>query len=126
MQLGNRGLPHTRLGSSGNSMTTALTSLQSWFASECNGDWEHQFGVRIETSDNPGWIVEIDLADTVLDGVEFVPIHRPSGENDFLFCMVEGRKFKASAGGPNSLVTVLTVFEQWWRSSTANPTKGSP
>ena len=27
--------------------------LQSWYQSQCDGDWEHEFGIRIETLDNP-------------------------------------------------------------------------
>ena len=30
--------------------------LQKWYKSQCNGDWEHSFGIKIETLDNPGWI----------------------------------------------------------------------
>jgi len=37
--------------------------LEKWFKSQCDGDWEHECGINITTSDNPGWIVEIDVAD---------------------------------------------------------------
>lgn len=43
-----------------------LQEIQSWYISNCNGDWEHSFGVSIDTLDNPGWSVRIDLADTGL------------------------------------------------------------
>jgi hypothetical protein len=33
-----------------------LTWLQAWYAEQCDGDWEHQFGVSVETLDNPGWV----------------------------------------------------------------------
>jgi hypothetical protein len=42
----------------------ALERLQRWYLGECNGDWEHSYGVRIDTLDNPGWIVTIDLHET--------------------------------------------------------------
>jgi hypothetical protein len=38
--------------------------LAEWYIKNCNGDWEHQYGVKIETLDNPGWHVEIDLIGT--------------------------------------------------------------
>ena len=44
----------------------ALQRLQDWYSAQCNGDWEHQQGVRIESLDNPGWALDIDLADTAL------------------------------------------------------------
>ena len=35
-----------------------------WYLSQCNGDWEHAYGVKIDTLDNPGWTLEVE--DTVL------------------------------------------------------------
>ncbi len=43
-----------------------LAELQRWYLAQCNDDWEHSYGVTIETLDNPGWSVHIDLADTAL------------------------------------------------------------
>ena len=42
--------------------------LQRWYAEQCNGDWEHEFGIKIETLDNPGWNLEIDLSGTGFEG----------------------------------------------------------
>lgn len=36
-----------------------LDRIQQWYASRCNGEWEHQGGLSIETTDNPGWSVTI-------------------------------------------------------------------
>ena len=41
---------------------TTLTRLQDWYISQCDGDWEHQSGVRITTIDNPGWGIDINIA----------------------------------------------------------------
>lgn len=41
-----------------------LQELQRWYRSQCNGDWEHSYGVKIDTLDNPGWSVTVELADT--------------------------------------------------------------
>ncbi len=49
----------------------ALEELQNWYLSECNEDWEHSYGVKIETLDNPGWSVTINLEDTYLETIEF-------------------------------------------------------
>ena len=46
----------------------SVSSLEEWYARQCNGDWEHHYGVRVETIDNPGWRVRIDLAETRKDG----------------------------------------------------------
>ena len=47
---------------------SSLDFLQQWYAEQCNGDWEHEFGIKIETLDNPGWSLEIDLAKTIYEG----------------------------------------------------------
>ena len=41
-----------------------IAELEKWFAENCNGDWEHQGGLKIGTLDNPGWMVRLDL-DTI-------------------------------------------------------------
>jgi hypothetical protein len=28
--------------------------LEAWYASRCDGEWEHGYGISIETLDNPG------------------------------------------------------------------------
>src|SRR5262245_45197449 len=38
-----------------------LERLQRWYDSRCDGRWEHDYGIEIETCDNPGWLVRIDL-----------------------------------------------------------------
>ncbi len=46
--------------------------LQSWYANHCDGVWEHTSGVRIDTIDNPGWSLKVDLIGTELEHREFV------------------------------------------------------
>jgi len=41
-----------------------LKWLQDWYAAQCDGDWAHEFGIKIGTLHNPGWSVQIDLAET--------------------------------------------------------------
>lgn len=38
-----------------------VEKIEDWFASRCNGAWEHQFGLTIESTDNPGWQVSLDM-----------------------------------------------------------------
>lgn len=37
---------------------------QTWFNSHCDSNWEHGSGVKIETINNPGWSVQIDMNGT--------------------------------------------------------------
>ncbi|MBX3110363.1 MAG: immunity 53 family protein, partial [Fimbriimonadaceae bacterium] len=57
--------------------------LQDWYLGECDGDWEHSYGVKIDTLDNPGWIVTIDLAGTRWEGLELARIIIERSEQDW-------------------------------------------
>ena len=93
-------------------MTGLLVDLESWFASHCDGDWEHGWGVRINTLDNPGWSVDIDLAGTSLSGKALGRIHEEREEHDWIHCWVDGEVFKGR-GGPKNLREILKVFTAW-------------
>ena len=41
--------------------------IQEWFFSQCNDVWEHSYGIKIDTLDNPGWSVLVDLHGTELE-----------------------------------------------------------
>lgn len=43
--------------------------LQDWYFENCNGDWEHTYGITIETLDNPGWQLKICLEDTKYENI---------------------------------------------------------
>lgn len=45
--------------------------LEEWMRSMCNGDWEHCYGVKFDTLDNPGWRIQIDIEGTVLEEKNF-------------------------------------------------------
>ena len=99
--------------------------LQSWYKAQCNGDWEHQYGVEIVTIDNPGWRLKIDLTGTPLDGVSMPEVRSSEinhagleGNQEWLHCKVEGNRF-VGAGGPTSLLQVCEVFKSWFESRTA-------
>ena len=49
--------------------------LEEWYKSSCNGEWEEDYGIKIQTIDNPGWLVIIDILETDLEEKEFVPLN---------------------------------------------------
>lgn len=89
-----------------------LAWLQNWYESHTNGDWEHQYGIRIDTLDNPGWSLRIDLTETGLDRRDFEPIKIERTERDWLFCRIEGDVFTANCG-PQNLAGAIAVFRDW-------------
>ena len=90
-----------------------LLWLQSWFSEHCVGDWQHFYGIKIETLDNPGWHVSIDLRETPLEGRPFQEVGRdlPGGAG-WLRCAVADQTFAAYCS-PNHLSTVLEIFRDW-------------
>lgn len=94
-----------------NNRTTLIEQLQIWFARECDGDWEHSFGVKIETLDNPGWLVTADLAETEWEDLEVQrQIDEPS-ETNWVQHEVVGQKFVGCGGRGNLEEILLTFFK---------------
>jgi hypothetical protein len=56
--------------------TGILEQLQAWFARQCNGEWEHDHGISIQSTDNPGWWVKIALSGTSVDNKPSTEIRR--------------------------------------------------
>ena len=52
-------------------MKSTLERIQNWYKTNCNNDWEHSYGYSIETMDNPGWSIKIDLCETALENLDY-------------------------------------------------------
>ncbi|MEU9110998.1 immunity 53 family protein [Streptomyces sp. NPDC048483] len=89
-----------------------LDWLQGWYAAQCDEDWEHEWGVMIETLDNPGWSVRIDLEGTDLDGQEYPRQDRKRSEHDWVTVWTSDKTFHAACG-PGNLTEALTLFRSW-------------
>jgi hypothetical protein len=88
---------------------TLLHRLQNWYLQECNGDWEHSYGVKIETLDNPGWLVTIDLTETKWERLQVARTSTERSENNWVQVEVSNGKF-VGCGGPVNLEEVLMLF----------------
>lgn len=103
--------------------------LTRWYATECNGDWEHQNGIRIETIDNPGWRVTIGLYGTLLEDVPFSPVRFnvdvPNGDptQRWHMCRVADCCF-TGAGGALDLDVILGIFREWAEANTPEDDDG--
>ena len=85
-----------------------LQRLQRWYKSQCDGDWEHSFVIKIQTLDNPRWAITIDLEDTSLESVE-LNINNDNGELDWYFIKAKDKKYEA-AGDPDKLNFLINYF----------------
>jgi len=88
--------------------------LQSWYASQCNGEWEHTCGVRIVTSDNPAWNVTISLVGTSAEGKNIPPFRSPDyskNDEDWVDCRLsdDGNEFWG-VGDQHKLEFIIQYF----------------
>jgi hypothetical protein len=89
-----------------------LSRLQSWYAAHTDGDWEHGYGIRIGTLDNPGWRLSVNVADTQLKGRTFARVQVERSETDWIHCWVEADVFEG-AGGAHNLRELVETFLRW-------------
>jgi hypothetical protein len=101
-----------------------ISWLQNWYTAQCDGDWEHHYGITIGTLDNPGWYVVINLVETSLETATFEPVERHRSEEDWVECRlveaeaegkwigdVGGLQYRG-AGGPHNLLEILHIFRE--------------
>lgn len=91
---------------------SVLGWLQEWYVQQCDGDWEHAWGVKIATLDNPGWTVEIDLEETDLEGRAYTPQDASRSPHDWVRTWIAEKTFHAACG-PGNLVEALSLFRSW-------------
>ena len=70
------------------------------------------YGIKIDTLDNPGWIVMIDVAETEYENKEFNPYILNNGENDWIDCKIENGCF-IGAGDSSKLLEIVALFRKW-------------
>ncbi len=99
-----------------------LEWIENWYASQCDGDWEHDNGISIGCSDNPGWIVEISLVDTDLEDlmVEYklvegsetrVDEFGTTQSTDWYGFSIKDKMF-SGCGDPSKLRLLLEIFRK--------------
>lgn len=82
-----------------------MQQLMKWYESQCDGEWEHEFGIVIETLDNPGWIVKIDTTYTELDAIAFERIEIQHSDSSWIqIGMADGHAFGSTEEGMRHFV----------------------
>lgn len=89
-----------------------LLWLLKWYDRHCDGDWEHQFGIKIETLDNPGWSIRISIQETELQDKKFQDNNTERTNTDWIFSRVREGFFEGF-GGPFNLPEILQIFRDW-------------
>lgn len=88
---------------------SAIDWLQEFYKSNCNGDWEHTYGIRIDTLDNPGWCIEADLSETPYSDIEIKRTMEDNGNGDWMSYKIEKSKFEGF-GDPSKLEALIWKF----------------
>lgn len=86
--------------------------IQNWYHNNCDGDWEHMYGMKIYNVDNPGWAVEIELIDTKFEDKVFEKVQYDNGDEDWLLCFVKDGIFQGN-GDSRKLKKILDIFRDW-------------
>ena len=90
-----------------------LKWLEEWYKSQCDGEWEHLFGIKIYTLDNPRWRITIDISDTELENKKYDAYQVINNEeSDWIFCHVKDGCFEG-AGDPSKLEEIIQRFKEW-------------
>lgn len=84
--------------------------LCNWYKSNCNGDWEHNYGVIIETIDNPGWSVTIDIENLSIEIKDKPWQFFETKPDDWYGYKIGQGKFEAS-GDPEKLEFLIGLFK---------------
>ena len=92
-------------------MEDIIKWLEQWYSSQCDGDWEHENGLKIETVSNPGWYISIDLNYTAMTSMNIDIGTVEKGENDWYFYRIKDGQYQAS-GDPSKLAFLLSKFKE--------------
>jgi hypothetical protein len=92
---------------------TPLERLTSWYSKQCNGDWEHSYGFSIDTLDNPGVSLTVDLWETALQSAPFEEKREHYDSKDrWMICSRTASKFEAR-GAASRLEDMIEEFLRW-------------
>ena len=91
-------------------MKETIERIQDWYKINCNGDWEHSYGFKIATLDNPGWAIKIDIAETALENLEFQREYQnPKNDSDWFQIRTENKILNIYCG-PESMKSTFEIF----------------
>ena len=106
-------------GSQASSQSTVdFRDIIEWYQSHCDDSWEHQYGVRLETLDNPGWQLTVDLIHTDLQGRTMIEVREGIAPGDhpvaprWIHCFVRDNKFQGACD-PTQVARLFETFSQF-------------
>ena len=92
-----------------------VSKLEEWYERQCNDEWEHSYGIKIDTLDNPGWSIKIDLKGTKRQGAELKRMSIERTEQNWIFYWTEENQFQICCG-PKNFTEAADLFVEWFDS----------
>ncbi len=95
-----------------------FASLIAWYIAQCDGEWEHRYGIKLQTLDNPGWLLNIALIHTDLQGCAMQEISEgcsPLGHPvslRWIACTVKENVFRGACD-PTQVARLFSVFDEF-------------
>jgi len=86
-----------------------ITWIEQWYQRQCDGNWEHQHGIKVETLDNPGWHVEIDGLPPSPSPMRYA---EEVSETSWIRCSLDDGRFDGY-GDPRRLQEIFALFQRW-------------
>jgi hypothetical protein len=83
------------------SSVNGISLLERWYSARCNGTWEHGYGVKIDTIDNPGWTVRIGLHGTAKQNSKLERVKLDRTEDNWIHYRTEKSEFHIRCGARN-------------------------
>ena len=95
-----------------------FADLIEWYRCQCDDSWEHQHGIKLDTLDNPGWMLTVDLIDTNLQGKRMIELREGFSRTEhpvsplWIHCSVSDNHF-SGACDPSQVARLFNVFNQF-------------
>jgi hypothetical protein len=98
--------------------TVDFADLTEWYRGQCDDSWEHQHGIKLDTLDNPGWMLTVDLIGTNLQGKPMIELREGISPTDhpvsplWIHCAVSDNQFRGACD-PSQVARLFHVFNQF-------------
>ena len=95
------------------STQNSIKKLQAWYASNCDGHWEHTYGFDLITLDKPGWSIKVNLEETHQENQEFTERKINYGHDSEWLIVSKKEALLMGACGPAELEAMLIIVTEW-------------
>jgi hypothetical protein len=101
-------------------MPNNLEWLEDWYQRQCDGDWEHTQGIRLESLPRRGWRLTISLEGTSAQDIVPNRLNFGTSGEEWIDCSISEARFEG-AGDPRRLEQIIGVFRKWVEEPGSNP-----